>query len=288
MAGLRSTLGKLVQEPLLQFLAAGACIFALYTFAGSPGDPGTPRIVVSEGRVQQLAQVFTRTWQRQPTPKELQGLIEAFVKEEIYYREAVKLGLDRDDTLVRRRMQQKMEFLSEPPESDFEASEEELAAFLEKNRVTFRVEPQVAFRQIFINPKKGEVPAEDRAKRILARLAGPQTAPDASQLGDRTLLPQEVPLSTLSRTARSFGDAFAREIVKQPLGEWSGPIHSAYGLHLVRVGEFREGYDPPLAEVRDAVEKKWRTARRDVYTKAAYEKLRNRYEVILPPEVAGR
>src|SRR5206468_2134050 len=130
--------------------------------------PPRDRIVVTSGRIQQLADIFTKTWQRPPTLQELRGLIDAYVKEEVYYREALKLGLDRDDTLIRRRMQQKMEFLTEPGDDVLAATDAELEAYLAANRSDFHVEPRLAFQQIFINPEKSEQPAADRAAKVVS------------------------------------------------------------------------------------------------------------------------
>lgn len=147
-------LTKILREPLTHFVLIGAAVFGLYALvAGGVGDT-RDTIVVTEGRVQQLAQIFAKTWQRQPTPEELRGLVDAYVKEEVYYREALKLGLDRDDTLIRRRMQQKMEFVTEPGDSLLAADDATLQAFLDANKSDFRVEPKVAFEQVFLNIEK--------------------------------------------------------------------------------------------------------------------------------------
>ena len=262
-------------------------MFALYALVGG-GEEERGRIVVTEGRVGQLAQIFAKTWQRPPTQKELRGLIDAYVKEEIYYREAVKLGLDRDDTLIRWRMQQKMEFLTEPGDDLLKADDAGLEAFLEANREEFRIEPRIAFTQAFINPEKKneDEPAASRAAKILEALrSGSDDA--SSELGDPTLLPATVPLSSLKTIASDFGDAFADALASLPEDEWSGPVPSPYGLHLVRVTGRLDGRDPPLEEIRDAVEQKWRTLKREEFQDAAYESLRAKYDVVLPASDAA-
>ena len=273
---------RLVREPLVHFIAIGAAVFALYALAGG-GEATRDRIVVSEGRVQQLAQIFAKTWQRPPTQRELRGLIDAYVKEEVYYREAVKLGLDRDDTLIRRRMQQKMEFLTEPGDELLKADDAELKAFLEANREDFRIEPRIAFEQVFINAAKKEdnEPALARARKVLEALRS-GSGDASSELGDRTLLPAELPLSSLSDIGRDFGDAFAKALTPLPEDEWAGPVSSPFGLHLVRVTGRLDGSDPPLEEIRDAVEQKWRTLKREEFQDGAYEGLRAKYDVVLP------
>lgn len=273
-------LARLLREPFVHFLLIGAAVFALYALvSGGDQEETRDRIVVTEGRVQQLAQVFAKTWQRPPTPQELRGLIDAYIKEDVYYREAVKLGLDRDDTLIRRRMQQKMEFLSEPGEDVLAADDAALRAFLDENKASFRAEPKIAFEQVFINSKSGDGTAERRAGEALEAL---KSGEPGEELGDPTLLPASTPLSSLSTIERDFGGAFAKALPALALNEWAGPIRSPFGLHLVRVSERVDGYDPALSEVRDEVLRNWRTLQREEHQKQAYEKLLAKYEILLP------
>jgi len=274
-------LSRFVREPLVHFILIGAAVFAVYALVRG-GEEERDRIVVTQGRVAQLAQIFTKTWQRPPTQKELRGLIDTYVKEEIYYREAVKLGLDRDDTLIRRRMQQKMEFLTEPGDELLKADDAELEAFLDANREEFRVEPRIAFTQVFINTAKKDEdePADSRAAEVLEALRSGDTSP--SELGDPTLLPATVPLSSLKMIARDFGDDFAKALLSLPIDKWAGPVPSPFGLHLVRVTERLDGRDPPLAEIRAAVEQKWRTLKREQFQDEAFNSLRTKYDVVLP------
>jgi len=283
-------LRRIVREPMIHFLLIGAAIFVLSAwFGGEDETAPRDRIVVTEGRIQQLAQIFTKTWQRPPTAQELRGLVDAHIKEEVYYREALKIGLDRDDTLIRRRMQQKMEFLTEPGEDALAATDTELEAFLAAHRAEFRVAPKLAFEQIFINPQRSEEPVAARAERLLQEANDAPAGADLRNLGDPTLLPREIPLAPVAGIDRNFGQGFGERLAQLPLNVWSGPVRSPYGLHLVRVTERRDGYDPPLADVRDAVERKWRDAKRDAFRKTEYERLRDRYEIVLPDAAgAGR
>jgi PPIC-type PPIASE domain len=277
-----TVLSKIVREPLVHFVLIGAAVFGLYALvAGGEQEDVRDTIVVTEGRVQQLAQVFAKTWQRPPTQDELRGLVDAYVKEEVYYREALKLGLDRDDTLIRRRMQQKMEFVTEPSDEALKPNDGTLQAYLDGNKDAFRVEPRVAFDQVFLNPKKVGAPVADRAKQTLEALKASAPGSD-SELGDPTLLPAAIELSPLSMIARNFGEAFATNLSDLPDHEWAGPITSPYGLHLVRVTKRVDGYDPKLAEVRDAVMQAWRREQREAFQAKAYDDLLAKYDVLLP------
>ncbi|WP_083240347.1 hypothetical protein [Methyloceanibacter methanicus] len=202
-------ISRLAREPLVHFILIGAAVFAAYALLAD-GEPDTrDRIVVTEGRARQLAEVFARTWQRPPTPQELRGLLDAYVKEEVYYREAVKFGLDRDDTLIRRRMQQKMEFLSEPGEDVLAADDVALQAYLDSRKDAYRVDPKLAFEQVFINPKSDEGDADRRAAELLEDL---KAGGDPADLGDPTLLPKDMALSPLRAIERDLGAAFAKAL----------------------------------------------------------------------------
>ncbi len=273
---------RLIREPLVQFLLAGIAIFAIYELVGSQSEPTRDRIVVTDGRVQQLALVFAKTWQRPPSPQEMRGLIDAFVKEEIYYREAIKLGLDRDDTLIRRRMQQKMEFLSEPSDDRLTASDAALQSFYDANQADFLIEPKVEFQQILIDPEEDGEPAEVRAEQLLEQLRDSSQDIDASELGDATLLPYATRLSSLTSIGNGFGEDFAKKLATLPVDEWTGPIKSPFGLHLVHITDRREERLPPLNEVRKAVVQKWRTQERDRFQQDEYDRLRANYEVVVP------
>jgi hypothetical protein len=278
-----SFVSKIIREPLVHFVLIGAAVFGLYALlSNTDREEARDKIIVTEGRVQQLAQIFAKTWQRPPTPEELRGLIDGFIKEEVYYREAIKLGLDRDDTVIRRRMQQKMEFLTEPADEFLRADDVTLEALLDANKAEFRVEPRIAFRQVFLNPDKPGEPAVIRAKQTLDVLKASAAGDGAPDVGDPTLLPTSTPLSPLSDIARNFGETFAANLTDLPEDEWTGPIESPYGLHLVRVSERVDGHDPDLAQVRDAVEGKWRTQRRDEFQDQAYDQLLAKYDIVLP------
>ncbi|MBQ0817740.1 MAG: peptidyl-prolyl cis-trans isomerase [Methyloceanibacter sp.] len=275
-------IARLIREPLVQFLLIGVAIFAIYDLVASQSEPPRDRIVVTEGRAQQLALVFAKTWQRSPSPQEMRGLIDAYVKEEIYYREAIKLGLDRDDTLIRRRMQQKMEFLSEPSDDRLAASDATLQSFYDANQADFLIEPEVEFQQILIDSEKDREPAEVRAEQLLRQLRDSSQDVDASELGDATLLPYATRLSSVTRIGNAFGENFAKKLATLPAGEWTGPIKSPFGLHLVHITDRRDERLPPLNEIRKAVEQKWRTQERDQFQQDEYDRLRANYEVVAP------
>jgi hypothetical protein len=268
------------REPLVQFLAIGALLFVVFHWWGG-GSAGSNRIVVTRGQVDTLVAGFTRTWQRPPTEPELKALVDEFLREEVAAREAVAMGLDRDDTVVRRRLRQKLEFLVEDSIDAAPPTDAELQAWLDAHPQLFRRELQLAFRQVFLSPerRKGSLEADARKLREHLVKAGPDARIDT--LGDSLMLEDEVTGATRSDVARLFGDDFANEILSIEPGRWTGPVRSGYGLHIVLVREREEGRVPALAEVRPQVEREVTAERRRRQIDEMYARLLDRYRVVI-------
>jgi len=278
---------KLLREPLVHFLLLGAALFLVFNIVGDSEESRTDRIVVSAGQVAQLTEAFKRTWQRLPTQPELDGLIEDHVREEVYYREAMAMGLDRDDMIVRRRMRQKLEFVTDDLVAAIAPTEEQLETYFAEHPDEFRVPSRVSFQQIYFSPdRRGEQAAHD-AESLLATLSAAGSTIDPTGAGDALMLPGDFDNIFENDVARHFGTDFASALVDVPVGRWSGPVESAYGLHLVLIRERRPGVLPALEKVRDRVEREWEAARRKEATEAFYESLRGRYEVSVERPVAG-
>ena len=279
------------REPLVHFLAMGALLFLFFEWRGGSG-PGSSRIAITPGLVEHLASGFARTWQRPASDAELKGLIDDYVKEEIATREAVGMGLDRDDTIIRRRLRQKLEFLVEDAASSSPPTDLELAAWLEKHPESFRVEPQVAFRQVYVSPERRGASAGADAKKLLARLRAKGNDATSDGLGDASMLPSEQPLMPLREVERSFGSDFAQELLTIEPGRWAGPVESPYGLHLVLVREKVAAASPELSEIRPMVEREVLAERRKRDLDALYERLLEKYTVTvekpkpMPPQAA--
>ena len=270
---------RILNEPLFHFLLLGAVIFAAYgLFAKrSSNEPG--KIVITQGQIEHLATAFAAAWQRPPTAEELNGLVRDRVREEVYCREAMALGLDKDDTVVRRRLRQKMEFVSDDIAAQAEPSDADLKAYLQAHPDSFRLEQRFTFQQIFLSPQKhGEHLARDAAQ-LLAQLnqAGGQADPAA--LGDAFLLEHSFTAALAGEVAKQLGEKFAAKLPELTPGEWRGPVESSYGLHLVFVSERTPGRLPELAEVRDTVRREWEHGRRLEANEKFYQELLKRYTV---------
>ena len=273
--------GKLVREPLVQFLVLGGLLFAYFEWRSGGSGPGSTRISITPGLVEHLASGFAKTWQRPPTDAELKGLIDEHVREEIATREATAMGLDRDDTIIRRRLRQKMEFLVEDAVDQAPPSDAELQQWMEKHADALRAEPQVALRQVYLSTERRGASARIEAEKLLTSLrsAGPDARIDA--LGDASMLPRELPLGPLSEVTRAFGTEFAARIDALEPGQWSGPVESPYGLHLVLVPGRIEPAPLALADVRPLVERELLAERRRTQLQALYERLLERYTVTI-------
>ena len=281
-----TTLQKILREPLLHFLVLGAGLFLLFGLIGGPAEQRPNRIVVSAAKVENLAGLFERTWRRPPTQAELDGLIADHVKEEILYREALALGLETDDIVIRRRLRQKMEFVGEDVAPPAEPTEAELQAFLDEHAERFRKPARLSFAQVYLSPDRRGEDAWGDAERLLVTLDAGTSDPAAS--GDPFLLEQDYRDLAAHDVERLFGEAFAARVAELPVGRWSGPVESGYGLHLVLVRERTPARLPDLAEVRDAVANEWRAARREEANRAFYDGLRANYEVTVErPSWAG-
>jgi len=272
---------KLLREPLLHFLVLGAGLFLLFGLVNRSEKADTARIVVTAGQIDQLAENWTRIWMRPPTPDELDGLIDDYVREEVYYREALAMGLDRDDPVIRARLRQKVEFLTDDLAAAADPSEEQLEDFLADNPESFRADSRLSFEHIYLSREKRGDAAQRDAETLLARLEGAGTEVDPAALGDPMLLPREYQRASSRDIASRFGEEFAKRLEELPVGRWAGPVESSYGLHLVLVRERTPGRIPALVEVREAVKREWRAARSKEATEAFYQRLRAQYTVVV-------
>jgi len=280
---MRISIKHLWREPLVHFLLIGAAVFLFYGLTREVGSEAPKRIVVNSGQVEQLAANFKRTWMRPPTEGELAALIENHVRDEAFYREALAMGLDQNDPLVRRRMRMKLEFILEDLMAE-EVTDEVLLAFLQQHPDKFRAEAQVSFQQVFLNLDKREDLVAD-AQKVLASL-NDGAAPES--VGDSMLVPAEYELATESEIARTFGERFAQDMVKLMPGDWTGPVYSPFGAHLLKVNERVDARQPELADIRALVEREYLVEKRKQQKDLAYQKLLEGYQVTIEPAKSAK
>ncbi len=268
---------RLLRAPLLHFVAIGGLIFLLFAAIDDTRQAPTDVIVITPERIEQLAARFSSVWKRTPTDDELDALINEDVREEVYYRVALALGLDKNDTIVRRRLRQKMEFLTDSGANLLEPAAGELEAYIAANEQAFRRGPRLAFEQIYLGEKPGP---ETITRSLNALKSGP--ASDPSALGERSLLPAQLGLSPPDAIDGVFGKGFFEQLAELTPGVWAGPVASAYGVHLVRILDSLPARMPPLVEVRDAVIRDWKAAKALEIRELHYNRLRERFVVEIP------
>jgi hypothetical protein len=278
-------LKKLLRGPLVHFLLLGTVLFAAHgaLVKRATSEPG--KIAVSQFRIDHLTEGFARTWLRAPTAEELEGLIRDYIREEVYYREAMAMGLDRDDTIIRRRLQQKLEFLSENITDLTPPTDEELRAFLQNHPDQFRSQRRFSFHQVYLSLERHRDSLAGDTGELLRQLKSSNNS-DTSRLGDPSLLEHRFANVEATEVAKQFGEKFASALNDLPLGEWQGPVESSYGIHLVFVDERTERRSPALEDVRDAVRRELLNVRRLESNKKFYDGLRKRYTINIEPAPA--
>jgi hypothetical protein len=270
---------------LLHFLVLGAALFGLFSMIDKKDAEAPAKVIISTSRVATLADGFARTWRRPPTEQELQGLVEDYIRDEIFYREGRAAGLDRDDFVIRRRVRQKMEFLAEDMAAA-EPSDEQLAAYLASNPERFRTEDRLTFHHVFLSATRRGSALDGDSKQIADTLARTSAPVDTAKIGDPFLLGEEFREMSQSDVARTFGEGFATHLSAVETGRWQGPIPSSFGVHFVFVDERANGSMPPLDAVREAVQREWLNARRIETEQKLYRTLRDRYQIVVetPPK----
>jgi PPIC-type PPIASE domain len=266
---------KLLGEPMLHFLLIGIALFGAYRWI-APGDSGGRRIVITQGVVDDLVTQHVAARGREPSTTELNHLIESYVRDEILYREGVKLGLERDDIVVKRRVRQKIELIEEEDASTRTPTDADLSAYLAANQARF-VQPAIlTFEQVFLGQSTS---GPEVVRAVAVTRAALRNGTDADELGMRTLLPHRITQTPADLVARDFGASFAAALEKVPIGDWAGPIESSFGAHYVRVSARTPAAAPELAAVRDQVVREWENDRRQRARNDAYTKMRRGYEV---------
>ena len=264
-------LDSFIREPLLHFMVIGIALFGLFSVVSGHRGGADHRIVVSDAAVAAIVQRHQSVWQRAPTPAELQGLIDSHVREEILYREGVALGLDRDDPVVRRRVMQKLELISEESTAQAAPSDADLDTYLTAHAERYALPAVIGFEQVVFDPVRRASRIEADVAAALARL---RAGANPADVGDRSLLPTTASAIAGDQLARDFGDEFAAAVIALPVGDWQGPVRSGYGIHLVRVIDKTPGRPATMDDARAAVERDWGNERRIHANEEYYQSLR--------------
>lgn len=273
-----SVLARWLREPLLHFAVLGGVIFAVAAWRdrARPEENSATRIEVTAGTIAWLREGYAKQWNRAPEEDELRGLVNDHLREEVLYREGLTLGLDRDDTIVRRRMAQKMEFLTQDVATAVEPDEATLRKYFDQNAPRYAKAVRVSFRHVFFSKERRGSKVEADAGRALAELA--KGASDES-MGDPFLREHEFTDANANEIAAALGREFAEKVVVTPAGEWRGPIASTYGLHLVRVSGRKDPQAVVFEAARDTVKRDFSEERRRTANDDLLERLKAQYRI---------
>lgn len=250
---------------------------------GRPGIESSKQIPLTLDELRQMDMYFESQWHRQPAPEEFRALVEDKVREEVLYREGLAMGLDKDDTIVKRRMAQKVQFLAEDVATAHEPTTVQLKEWFQKNSDKFAMPSRFSFRHLYFSPDRRGQNARDDAQRALARLARqPENVKFNAGLGDRFMFQDYYTDRTPEEMAKEFGPPFALAVEKLKIGSWQGPVESGYGWHLVFVDSVIPGRIPAFEEVEPDVKTAWLGYQKQKAWREAYAKMRAKYTLLLP------
>jgi hypothetical protein len=280
-----SPLRKWLREPLIHFFVLGLVVFGLHgVLEKKPEAAEDPFLVeVTSADIEWFRTMWRKRMGREPTVEELRGTVNQLIREQILSREAVSIGLDEGDMVVRRRLAQKMDFLFKDLSEITEPSDGELQAYLQEKRSNYEIPALVTFTHVYFNmDKRGEERAAEAVRRLVKKLAASKgVPPEVSALGDPFLLPSSYSEWALLDIRSEFGTQFAKTVGEQRPRTWQGPVVSGYGLHAVYVHERTDAKLPNFIDLREKLRADWMAERQREIARKAYEKLRGRYRVLL-------
>ena len=274
---------KLLREPLLHFMFIGAAIYLLYgAFAEPLPEADDKTIVVTAGEIEWMQTSWQKRWNRPPTAAEFDGLIQQYIKETVLYREALTMGLNQHDQVIRRRLAQKLEFLAKDLVALTPPTDEELQAYFDQHRERYQAPLLYTFTQVYIDPdKRGDATLGD-AEAIKAKLiAAGDAIENPGALGDDFMLQNYYPEKERLEIQKLFGSGFTESLTELAPGQWHGPVLSGYGTHLVYVHNVIEPPPPVFAEVLERVTQDWRMERSEELNEQFYSTLRDTYTVVI-------
>ncbi|MDG1704943.1 MAG: peptidylprolyl isomerase [Pseudomonadales bacterium] len=261
------------KDPLWLFLLFGTLLFGLARW-----QDDARVIQVSNGDIQRLSLQWQQQMRREPTDAERQNLIAQFTRDEAYYQEALRLGLDADDTIVRRRLIQKVTFLTEDLAATETPDPQTLEQFYDNNRQRYEIPEQFTFQHIYFSSDRDAGTSNGSAKTMATKAVS-----NPALTGDPFMLQSQYARRSQREIGDLFGRAFAERLIAiETLGKWQGPIQSAYGWHAVLLENRRPVQGLPYQQVKDKVLLDWRQERRVEANKAYLAGLLDTYEVQMP------
>lgn len=284
-----SLLKRYLREPLLHFVFIGVALFAAYSALHSKEarTSDSKKIVLTTDDVGQISLMWQAQGRPAPTTEQIQSLLDNKIREEVLYREALSLGLDKDDTIVKRRMAQKMDFLAEDLSDLREPTREELQVWFAKNSERFKVSGRASFRHLYFSFDKHGDKTSQVAAEALKKIDGkPSDSTEAATLADPFMFQDYYGDHSFDELAKTFGPGFARSLFTLETGSWQGPIESGYGWHLIFIDSLTPARVPEFEEVEADVRTQWTSAQREETKQRMYEQMKSHYEIVLPKKRA--
>ena len=280
---------KLLREPLVHFMFIGAVIFALYALFAEPVVEETDKtIVVTAGEIEWMQASWQKRWNRPPTAAEFDGLIQQYIKETVLYREALTMGLNKHDQVIRRRLAQKLEFLAKDLVALTPPSEAELQAYFDEHQARYQEPTLYTFTQVFFDPdKRGDATLDDAGKAKATLIVQDDAIEDPGALGDGLMLQNYYPQKDRSEIQKNLGSGFTDTLITLAPGQWHGPVLSGFGVHLVYVNSIIEPPTPVFAQVRERVITDWSLDRGEELNNTFYANLREQYNIVIEEPESG-
>jgi len=274
---------KLLREPLVHFMFIGAVIYALYGLFAEPAVEETDKtIVVTAGELEWMQTSWQKRWNRPPTAQEFDGLIQQFIKETVLYREALTMGLNKHDMVIRRRLAQKLEFLAKDLVALTPPTEDELLAYFDEHQASYQAPTLYTFTQVFFDPdKRGDATLDDAEKVKVTLIAQGDAIDDPGALGDGLMLQNYYPEKDRAEIQKLLGSGFTETLITLSPGQWHGPVLSGFGVHLVYVNSIDEPPPPVFAEVRERMMDDWKLERGEELNDQFYTSLREQYTIVI-------
>lgn len=263
---------KLIREPIVLFFILGILLYFLYARSSGYIEEKNRRISVNQAQIAMLEETFIKTWNRSPSEEEMDAQINDFIMDEVFYREAVSLGLDKTDLAVKRRLRQIMEMMMDDYATIY-PSEDKLQQYLSENPEKFRREDLISFRQLYFKMEEKE-----QADLFLTQLQQNENY-IREYSGGLLMLPDRFEKQSRFEVERAFGEYFSNQLFLTETKNWQGPVKSPYGWHLVLVREITEGEVPELNDVWDEVELEWSVEQKKEIKQEQYRIMREQYRV---------
>lgn len=284
---MKKNFSAFLREPLLHFLVLGAALFIVFAQLNDSEAGRENRILITQADLNALATSWLKSMGRPPSAEEREQQLNSFIRQQVLAREAVALGLDKDDAVVRNRLAKKMEYLFEDLSFMPEPTDGELGEYRLAHPASFTLPAEMSFQQIFFDASLRGDNVSAEAKQVLKELQQVDTAVDTLHLGDRSLLPYEFKGGREAQIAEMFGKKLTQQIFLLPVNSWQGPIASPYGQHLIYINSRRDAQLPALDEIRDRVAREWRSTQQKVANEVFYQSLYQRYEIVVDADVAS-